>query len=433
MPRTIAPFVFWVTLAVSTPSMAQFFDSFRFVGSTMPASPGTVTSVSLDADEPRGTLSFLNAAGLSSVFEIRFTPSSVVREGIPVFLPDESFGTRAPLDIGLESIEFFTGALLNDGSSEPPVHWFRMTRHNGKWSGIFRVSNRIYSIDRFSQSSVIDVRARPTNTLQQPARRVKVSAVIDEQFVYADSVGDSTGMDNLGHVFALESLHVLDGLSSESLGVSVEVEQIVFQSSDTLDNQVRNGDRVDGAQRWLQSNSVIFGLEDNIAVFVFRGANPLASTIPEQATGEDVIVQSSSADYQLASSHYFGKLIGIPDEVATIQHRTTGTAVAFPNAHWSEQQREFIEVNPLPGAKTQLLNFDEPQVASPPPAPTDVLAPPLIDSDQEESTFDDILLNDTPTGIDANSGTGGSGSLDLAWLLFVLAISTHRLVIRRGQ
>lgn len=424
MPWNIAPFVFWVLLLVSTPTTAQLFDNFRFVGGPVSSSPGTVTSVTLNAEQERGTLSFLNVAGLSSVFEVRFTPSAVIRQGIPVFLPDASFDIDLPAGNSFESIQFFTGSIVGDGSTEPPIHWFRLTRHNGQWSGVFRVSNRLYSINRFGQSNVIDVRSWPFTSLQQPTGRVKVSAVIDDKYVFADSVGDSVGMDDMGHLFALESIHVLDGLSSESLGLSVEVEQIIFRSSENLDAQVVNGDQVQGSQQWLEANRTVFGLEDNVALFVFRGRNSAATSdqLPGSVLGADVIVQTNSADYQLASAHYLGTFIGLKNEPETLQQRSTGGLVTFQNAHWSDLHRQYFESNPLPASKTQRLSFDEPQVASPPEIPNDVVALPLIDSDQEESEGNDILLEDsTSDPVTANTTTGGSGTLDSIWLLFLLA------------
>ena len=64
--------------ALSGTASAQQFDSFRFVSEISPAIAGSVTGIEFfesasgdnDADNPKAALSFLDASGLSTVFDV---------------------------------------------------------------------------------------------------------------------------------------------------------------------------------------------------------------------------------------------------------------------------------------------------------------------------------------------------------------------------
>ena len=219
---------------VSSISSAQQFDSFVQVGESRGISAGTVTSISLAQTGSR--ITFFNAAGFTTVFDLNLTPSQVIRDSMSVFMPAEAFPEIEP-SMDLDDVSFFTGELidpLNPGISTP-ANWFRLTLHNDTWSGAFRIADRIYAINRSQPDNVVEVRATPSqNQSLRPVRRIKVTAIIDEEFVFADSPGDSVGMDNLGHIYALESLHVMEGVMNDSLGITLTLDQLIYQRSSEL-------------------------------------------------------------------------------------------------------------------------------------------------------------------------------------------------------
>ena len=148
MPRFLYPLLALMLFTISSHSSAQQFNSFRFISDIAPVASGAVTSIDLQAadDEVSGTLSFLNAAGLSSVYDIRFSPSQAISPNVTVFLPPPDFGNSLEPSLNLDGVQFFTGTLAdpdNESATAPP-HWFRMTLFDGIWSGTFRVADRIY-------------------------------------------------------------------------------------------------------------------------------------------------------------------------------------------------------------------------------------------------------------------------------------------------
>jgi len=150
MPRFLYPLLALMLFTISSHSSAQQFNSFRFISDIAPVASGAVTSIDLQAanDDVSATLSFLDAAGLSTVYDIRFSPSQTISPNVTVFLPPPDFGNSLEPSLNLDSVQFFTGALVdpNDDSATAPPHWFRMTLFDGIWSGTFRVADRVYSI-----------------------------------------------------------------------------------------------------------------------------------------------------------------------------------------------------------------------------------------------------------------------------------------------
>ena len=199
----------------------QVFDQFRLLGDHSGLSTGFVTSISFERESSRATLNYLNVAGAGYELTVELTPSQSIQSALPVFLPAAEFLQPPPPALDLSGIEFFQGTIAPLEGVATPAHWFRLSYFNNQWSGVFRIDRRIYSIDRYSQDDPISVRPATSGDLSfLPDQRIKVSAVVDESYVQSDTVGDLSGMDNLGHLFALESIHVMDGLLADSLGIT---------------------------------------------------------------------------------------------------------------------------------------------------------------------------------------------------------------------
>ncbi len=421
MRRFLSSLLVLMLYVVSSNSSAQQFDSFRQIGEVDGTAAGTVTSITLAPTTSQ--ISFFDAAGLSTVFDIIFTPSQVIRDDIPVFMPSTEFGSEISSTVepslNLDGVGFFTGTLVNtqDRQGDVPAHWFRITFHDGIWSGAFRIADRVYSINRDQRDNVVEVRSTPSqNKTLQPTRQVKVTALIDEGFVYADAPGDSVGLDTLGHIFALETLHVMDGIALDSLGLSLRVEQLVYQESKEITSP----------SAWLADNAETFGVDDNLATFLFRG-NAAAEI------GNNYVQQNISGYAQLATAHNFGELLGLPAESGTLQSALNPLSVA----HWSETQKEFLFANPPNPALVQIINSDSPEIEITEPEIINEIPQSILDSEIVESIEPDsdnntaILQNDGASDDQSNlastdSGGGGKLSGFSTLVLLLLTVISRR-------
>ena len=424
MQRFSTSLLVMMLFVVSSNSSAQQFDSFRQIGEAAGTAAGTVTSITLAPDSSQ--ISFFNAAGLSTVFDVILTPSQVIREDMPVFMPSANFGndisnTVEP-SLNLDGVSFFTGTLVNtqDPQGDVPAHWFRITFHDGIGSGAFRIADRVYSINRDQRDNVVEVRSTPSQNNQlQATRQVKVSALLDEGFVYADAPGDSVGLDTLGHIFALETLHVMDGIALDSFGLKLRLEQLVYQES----NQIAS------PAAWLTDNAGIFGIDDNFATFLFRGN-------ADASVGINFVQQNVASYAQLATAHNFGELLGLPEENATLQSALN----PLDAAHWSESQNDFLSANLPNPTLVQIINSDSPEIEITEPEIINEIPQSILDSEIVESIEPDssgstatdgaIFQNDEVSEGQANltaTGGGGGGKLSpFAAVALILLIVTRR-------
>lgn len=420
MLRNIAPTLALMLSMCAGLVSAQEFDNFRLVGENVPAGAGFVTSISLPATSETAQISFLNVAGLSKVYDVTFTPSQTIRNSVPVFMPPPGFSDYQPPALDLTGVEFFNGTLVDSDGAATPPNWFRMTKYDGRWSGVFRIADRIYAIERDNDNPVIDVRHTPSpHDIFQPARRVKVSAVIDEEYLFAN------GSEN-GHLLALESIHVMDGLLADTLSITVLLEQLIYQPADALTSPAQIFDLQAGAESWLNSNGEAFGLTDNIATLFFRDATNASSSLglhPDNGlVGNNTIIQGNYSAYQFSSAHYFGKLLGLFDEPLTLQDWAIDAEVALASAHWTDRQKEFLDFNPPSADLTQILSYDAPEIAAPPVEEINEVDRLFVDSDSPESDNSGpaLLNDDDASGGNANTSGGGSYSPGFIALLLLI-------------
>ncbi len=420
MLRNIATALALILCIFAGKSTAQEFDNFHLVGENSTSNAGFVTSLSLDPATDTGTISFLNAAGLSAVYNITLTPSEVIRDGLPVFKPTQEFGDYLR-SLDLEGIRFFTASLRDPNGGSVPPHWFRLTRFDDEWSGVFRVADRIYSIDRLSDTNIVEVRVTPsTKSIFQPARRVKISAVIDEQYMQYFSATDSR---ITGQLVALESIHVMDGLLADSLGLTVLLEQLIYQPASVLSVSTQTTDMEIGANSWVDSNAESFGLGDNLATIFFREAvnqNQVDNNSDNGLLNNRLIIQGSSGSHQFATAHYFGQLLGIDNETDTIQDWRISD-VSLPVVHWSEQQILMFNQN-LPAPElTQTLSYDTPEVTRPAPEPTVPVNEQFVDADSHEAQPG---LQDDGQAL-PQSGSGAMSD-NIGWLCVLLLVNRRK-------
>jgi len=396
-------------------SQAQTYNSFKFVGQPPTLSAGSVTSIEFEANLglADAKLSYLDAAGVSSVYQLRFSASSNIRSNMAVFMPEPAFDQFSNTDLELDKVNFVTGKLIHPQGERTPPHWFRLTQHDNAWSGVFRVGDKVYSLDRINNDGVISMRSTSTvNSIFQPEKRVKVTAVIDQNYV--------RGNNTLGHLIALESLHILDGLASDTLGISVNVEQIVFQQSYQLSSRSLDAPT---ATEWLKDNSDAFGIGDNLATLFFTGYGPVPGTVQDKS-----IVIGKSDNYQFVSSHLFGKLLDLPDEPNSLQNYVAGNTEQLASAQWTESQRTHLDNFPPDASLVQTLSYDEPEIIETEPESNNVIEQNLIDSDYEESTGRAPgLQNDSNQTLSTSSGSGGGGGFGLLILACILIMGPRKL------
>ncbi len=445
MPRYLAPLLVLMLLTISGASSAQQYASFRFVSETLPVTGSSVTSIEFPAPEQNNPLSgarlsYLNVAGLSTIYDVEFTPSEIIRDGVPVYMPSTDFGPTDESNIDLEDVRFLTGRLIHPDNADAtlPPHWFRMTLHEGVWSGVFRISDRVYSIDRLQNENVVEVRTTPSgNTSFQPTTQVKLTALIDENYVFSNT--DSVGMDDKGHIFALESLHIMEGLAADSLGITLKLEQLIYLTAAELATDIDPSTEI---ANWLSINAAAFGISDNLATFIFRGADGTTSTATSAHATNNFVLQGKSPHYQFETAHYFGQLLGLPVEDGTLQHIKNNPTTPLPAVHWSEAQRTFISDNPAPATLTQTLSYDAPVIEITEAEAPNIIPDYILESESPEMTTGSGLQNDEPqndNGSIANGDTpesttpdnGGSGGgafnpFSLLALLFSIRVFRNR-------
>lgn len=396
MQRFLTSLLVMMLYLASSTSSAQQFESFRQVGEASGIAAGTVTSFTLAPTLPTAAsqantqnasqISFFNAAGLSTVYRVTFTPSNIIRNNTRVFLPSDDFSGVAP-GLNLDEVRFFTGTLTNpaDPQSDIPAHWFRLTFYNGIWSGAFRIADRIYFIDRSRRDNIVEVRSTPSqNSTLRPTRQLKVTALIDDEFVFADSPGDSVGLDNIGHIHALESLHIMEALTNDSLGLTLTLEQVVYRSSSEL--------LLPAA--WLESNASSFGIEDNFTSFLFRGDESLQQQV-NRAPNNRYILQSTLNFNQLTSAHLFGSLLEIRPENSTLQSNQN----PLDAAHWSESQRTALLANLPSFSRIQTISSDAPEI--------EVTESEDIINQIPQSILDSEIVESLDQNINSTTDTGG--------------------------
>ncbi len=434
MPRFLTPLLVLMLLITSGASSAQQYSSFRFVSDTLPVNGSSVTSIEFFAPDqsnstPNATLSYLDVAGLSTVYLIEFTPSEIIRSTVPVYMPSADFGITDVSSIDLEEVHFLTGRLIHPDNANAtlPPHWFRMTLHEGVWSGVFRIADRIYTIDRLKKETVVEVRTtQSSNTSFQPATQVKLTALIDENYVFSNT--DSLGMESGGHIFALESMHVMDGLSADSLGITLKLEQLVYLTAAELATGIEPSSEI---SNWLEINAAAFGMSDNLATFIFRGADGTKSTTTSVNSKNNFVLQGKSPHYQFDTAHYFGQLLGVPEEHGTLQSIKSSATNPMPAVHWSEAQRAFINNNLLPATLTQTLSYDAPVIEVTEAEAPNVIPDHILDSESPEITSGGGIQDDEPqsnngdiasgeNSATATGGNGGGGALTPLSLLALL-------------
>lgn len=405
------------------PAAADVYDQFRLIGDHAGNTTGFVTSISFHRDQNIATILYVDVAGGSNELTVTLSPSSSIQSVLPVFLPPPDFLQPPPLSLDLSGIEFLQGRIASNNGSPPPPHWFRLTYHDERWSGVFRVDNRIYSIDRYAVDTTVKVRSAKHGDLDfLPNSRVKVSAVIDELYVQPDATGDLLGMENLGHLFALESVHILDGLLSDSLGITVWLEQLIYQPSTALSDVLSPDHLLDNAEKWSDRNADAFGLTDNLAIMFFRGS-PSQSTpgfTLNDRTNDHIAVIANTQHYQFTTAHAFGLTLGLPFEDKTIQHWQNGNTDVLPDVLWSPSQKQFLENHPLPESLVQTISYDAPQIADPTgDQPASAVDEDLVVAEQPESgeIFDDD---------DATVGTSDNGTGAFAPVALLLALWLQR-------
>lgn len=401
-------------------AQAQEYTSFRLVNSSETSLSGYVTSITFDADANELSINYLNVAGVSSVFTVALEPSAVIPETLSVFLPEAGFTEKPITSLDLSGIHLLTGGVIDSGGNSIPKHWFRITKSNDRWSGAFRLDNRLYTLDRYVSPETIVVRQLPAAGSTLPIRSVKISAVIDEHYLQAAQTDGTKHIP--AHLPALESIHILDGLLSDHLATTIQLKQLIYQSSSVLTESTQS-DPLVAARTWLDNNRDVFGLTDNLATIFFRGLLNTTDTGSDNPrygqAGQAVVVVGNSADYQLANTHYFGELLGLDAEENTLQDWQTTGDDALPHAHWSEQQKSYFADNPPPPNLTRTLSYDEPDVAITPEEPVDEVDMQLVLAELPESAG---IINDDPAqplNAEGGAGSGNPGLLVLfGYLLF---------------
>jgi len=436
MPRFLHAALALMLYAISSTSSAQQqFDSFRFVGEVSPAVSGSVSSIEFSAgpsgvsSRPTGKLSYLDVAGLSTVYDVVFTASNVIKPDMPVFMPQANFGAGSEPSLNLDQVQFLTAKLVNpeNADSKAPAHWFRMTLHDNTLSGVFRIANRVYSIKR-DVDSVVEVRTtQSTNESFQPSKQLKITAVIDEAYVFEDPSSGISGLNNLGHIYALESLHVAEGLIADTLNLAFKVDQLVYRPATALTSVDSPTDYLAGAQGWLAENAAAFGITDNYATFVFRGADV------SENIASNIVLQDKSEYDQLNSAWYFGQLLGVPQQSGTLSGSDQQQSLA--SAYWNNQQREYLVDNPPPAELTRILSYDEPEIEITEPTANTPIPDFLLDSESEESNNGIGLQSDTDNpsinagndSVDTGGSSGGGAFIPLHLIaLYLIILATVR-------
>jgi hypothetical protein len=421
--RAIIPLLMLLALAPTKSATAQIFDQFSLVGDHSGIRTGFVTSISFDAQQRKASIQFLNVAGGSEEFTAQLTESTSIQSSIPVFLPSVDFLQPPPASLDLSGVEFLQGALSASEGSVVPTHWFRLTYFDDQWSGAFRVDQRIYSIDRQSTDSTVTVRPVRDGLNRRPDSRIRVSAVIDENYIQTDSLSNAAAAGNQGHLSAIESIHILDGLLTDGLGITAWLEQVIYQPATILPATTAASALLAGAETWNDTNADVFGLDDNLAVFFFRGGMPpygVGEPALQAYTNDHIAIIGSTPDYQFATAHAMGGMLGLPYENNTLQQWHLNSRTALPDVFWSDSHRQHLSANPLPASLTQSISYDAPEIADQPSEQTAVaIDEALLIAEQPESGG--LISNDapdsTPSDFTANEGAGALVPFALLLLL----------------
>ena len=400
-------------LLLANTALSQTFDNFRFVG--LPgATGGTVTSFSLDenpdggstsGDARIGELSYFDVAGLSSVFTLIARPSGVLGGQTAVYSSSDAGVERLQL-ADLHDIAFYTGELAHETISAPP-NWFRLTYYRGTWSGVFRVGGQVYSLNRGNASDVVEVRTTLSQTMQlNPTLRTRLSAVFSTGYFQDDSTESSEKQ-----IPSLESIHVLDGLLSDSLGLTFLLDQIIIDNGiDTVD--------LDTAVDWLRQNRDTYTMDDKLATVFFvdqQDANTAPGNTALVSADDAIILQPGTPEYQFATAHNLGNMLQLREQEGTLQHWSETGLTALPAVHLSREQQDDFNANPPASQLLQVLSNDQPSDDAPPlPRPPE-LDSTLVDSDSQERQAPGPQ-NDPGTA----STTSGGGSA--MWLLLVALV-----------
>ena len=219
----------------------------------------------------------------------------------------------------------------------------------------------------------------------------------------------------------------MDGLTTDTLGIALRLDQLVYQNASALTSSSQPFDLAAGASEWLDNNTEAFGITDNLATFIFRGANTRSPVDGVHiATGivqDNFVIQGNSIYYQFESAHYFGSLLGLPIEAGTLQQFVADGLHPLPAADWSESQRDFLSANPPPAELTQTLSFDAPIIEIT-EDPINQIPQDLIDSDLGEGSDNSGLLQSDDSDTVSESGGSGGGSFGtsvlLLWLLSLI-------------
>ncbi|MEM7260310.1 MAG: hypothetical protein AAF404_23300, partial [Pseudomonadota bacterium] len=147
-------------VAGSAPAIADFFDQFRLIGDHSGVSTGFVSSIDFDKTQARASIQFLNVAGGTEELTVALSASQSISTNLPVFLPPPAFLQPPPASLDLAEVELLQGTIVLGSDQVIPPHWFRLTYFDNRWSGTFRIDNRIYSIDRYTDDDTVTVAYR---------------------------------------------------------------------------------------------------------------------------------------------------------------------------------------------------------------------------------------------------------------------------------
>lgn len=418
-------------LLLAEVAWSQTFDNFLFVG--IPGMPnGTVTSLSLETPAEIGSaggtidigeVSYFDAAGLSTVYTLSATPSEVINSQTIVFT-DKTTETLRLAD--LHDISFYKAELTHESNNAPP-NWFRLTNYQGVWSGVFRVGNQVYSVNRETSTDVIEVRTSLSDTVYiSPTLRGTVSAVFSTDYFN----NGSTDRQNI-QAPALESIHVLDGLLSDSLGLSLQLDRIVTANVfDDVAPAASSDFTISTALNWKEQHADWFGADDKLATLFFTDQQAEGNTTSNTATiatDDAIIVQPHDTEYQFALAHNFGKLLNLRDQSGTLQDWQQNALVSLPAVHWSQQQQDDFDNNPPASQLLQVLNNDQTLTETdslPEPAELDRV---LVESDSEEREA--ALPQDDPITATSTSTTSGGGAIWLCLVALAFFRQSFRLAI----
>ena len=198
------------------------------------------------------------------------------------------------------------------------------------------------------------------NPLSSPNMRARISGVFDTGY-FLDSATNTAR----SHALALESIHVLDGLLADALGLTLSLEQIVVDNVlDTNDLAASSFSEIalSAAFDWQQRNIDADTIENNLATLFFTDTVASDGSMSTGLHSDTIIVQPNSAAYQFETAHNFAKLLNLREQPDTLQDWQPTGLVSLPAVHWSQQQRDDFDANTPAAILFQVLSDDQSDV-----------------------------------------------------------------------